>query len=105
MFSYLSQEPGSRKNEVMGKLLEETQYRAKCPASCTISNVLLISAFRHIIQYKISAYKTALMHALELELENVADFLHQILEWERKTDKALMNLELKALKSDVGVQS
>jgi len=105
MFSYLSQEPGSRRNEVMDKLLEESQYRAKCPASGKISNVLLISAFRHINQYKISVYKTALMHALELELENVADLLHQILEWERKTNKALTELELKALKSDEAVRS
>lgn len=99
MLSYLLQEPEIKRNEVIGKLLEETQC-AESGCSCKVSDILLTSSFRQIIQYKISVYKTALMLAMELELEVVSDLLHQVLEWERKTDKVLKELELEALKRD-----
>lgn len=105
IFNYLSQEPSSRKNEVIEKLLEAAQYGEKCGCSNKMSDILLTSSFRQIIQYKISVYKTALMLALELELETVSDLLHQILEWERKTDKILKDLQLEALKRDEVIPS
>jgi ferritin-like metal-binding protein YciE len=95
MFSYLSQEPDSRINEVLDKLLEETQERLKWSVPGKIRNLMLISAFQHINQYKISSYKTALTFAMELELENVTDLLLQVVDWERKTNKALMDIALK----------
>jgi len=105
IFSYLLQEPFGRKNEVIDKLLEATQRGTTCSCSTKIGDMLLLSSFRQIIQYKISVYKTALMIALELELEIVSDLLHQILEWERKADKTLKDLQLEALKRDEAIPS
>ena len=95
MFSYLMEEPSSKENTVISKLLEEIQLRMKNSVSGKIRSLALISGFQLLNHYKITAYKTALMYSLELELDTVADLLHQIIEWERKTEKALAELSKK----------
>lgn len=95
MFSYLMEEPLSRTNTVMSKLFEETLLRVKHSISGKIRSLALISGLQLINHYKITAYKTALMYSLELELDTVSDLLHQIIEWERKTERALAELSNK----------
>lgn len=95
MFSYLMEEPSSKVNTVMNKLLEDTRLRAKHSLSDKIKSLVLISGFQLINHYKIIAYKTALMYSLELELDTVSDLLHQVIEWERKTERALAELSNK----------
>ena len=95
MFSYLMEEPSSNANIVISKLLEETLLRVKHTIPDKIKCLTLISGFQLINQYKITAYKTALMYSLELELDTVSDLLQQIIEWERKTEKALAELSNK----------
>jgi ferritin-like metal-binding protein YciE len=95
MFSYLMEEHSSKANAVIYKLLEETLVRVKHSVSGKIRSLALISGFQLINHYKITAYKAALMYSLELELDTVADLLHQIIEWERKTEKALAELSNK----------
>ena len=95
MFSYLSREPKPRINKVMEKLLREAQLQIGPRVSNNMKTLVLISAFQYTIQYKVSAYKTALYYALNLELDTVADLLKQIIEWEIKTDAALKDLTQK----------
>lgn len=101
MFSYLMEEPSSKANTVMSKLLEETLLRARHSLTEKIKNLALISGFQLINHYKIAAYKTALMYSLELELDTVADLLHQIIEWERKTERELTELSNKTFCTSV----
>lgn len=94
MFSYLMVEP-SEVNTTIAKLLDESQHRAKHIVSDKIKQLVLISDFQQINHFKICCYKTAMMYALELELDTIVDLLHQIIEWESKTEKALSDLCVK----------
>jgi ferritin-like metal-binding protein YciE len=93
MFSYLMVEP-SLVNTSIDKLLDETLQRIKYILSDSIKTRVIISDFEQINHFKITAYKTALLYSLELELDTVPDLLHEIIEWERKTRKALNDLYL-----------
>lgn len=94
MLSYLMVEPLSQVNTIIDRLLDETLHRAKYIVSNKIKTRVVISDFEQINHFKITAYKTALLYSLELELDIVSDLLHQIIEWERKTRKALNDLYL-----------
>lgn len=102
MFSYLMDEPSTKTNTVMSKLFEDTLLRVKHSISDKISSLALISGFQLVNQYKITAYKTAFMYSLELGLDAVSDLLHQIIEWERKTERALAELSNKEFCTSAG---
>jgi ferritin-like metal-binding protein YciE len=91
---YLMVEPSSQVNTIIDKLLDETLHRTKYIVSDEIKTRVIISDFEQINHFKITAYKTALLYSLELELDTVSDLLNQIIEWERKTRKALNDLYL-----------
>jgi len=95
MFSYLMVEPSSQGSTIIGKLLDETVQRAKHTLSDKIKTPILISGFQQVNHFKIASYKTALQYALEVDLDTVADLLQQVIEWERKTEKALADLCVK----------
>ena len=89
MFYYILVEPVDKSSSIVSTLLDETAFRLERTSSSKIKTLLLISGFQCINHFKLSLYRTALTYALELELDTVADLLHQIAEWERKTEKAL----------------
>lgn len=89
VFSYLMHEPTSRRNEITDKLINETQ-QTLCMTGCThLKDIVMIGCIQNINAYKISSYKTAYTFAAELELDNAADLLHEILEWEITIGKKL----------------
>ena len=92
MFSYLMLEPVIPDHSIIERLLAESVQKSKHVQDTKVKTLLLISDFQQINHFKITAYKTALLYALELELDPVADLLHQIVEWERKTEKVLAEL-------------
>lgn len=93
-FGYLTQDTVSRKNEVITKMLDETHRLLSPSTSSQLKDILMLSCLQNISSYKISAYKTAFLFALELELDTVADLIQQILEWETETGKHLSPLAL-----------
>jgi ferritin-like metal-binding protein YciE len=105
MFSYLMVVPVSHSNVIMNKLVDEAIQRTKHSLSDKIKALVLISGLQKINCFKMTAYRTALMYALEVELDTVADLLHEIIEWERKTDKSLAELYLKEFNTSGETQS
>lgn len=94
VFSYLMQEPGSKKNDVIVKMINETHHLLSMTSTAHLKDVLMIGCIQNINAYKTAAYKTAYLFAVELELDTASDLLQQILEWEITTGKKLASLSL-----------
>lgn len=94
VFNYLMVEPITRTNEVVNKLMSETQQMLGSTTSSHLKNVLSIGCIQNINAYKIASYRSAYMIAVELELDTPADLLQQILEWEIETSKELAALSI-----------
>lgn len=94
IFNYLMQEPLSRRNTVIIKLMDETEQMLSISDSPHIKDILMIGCIQNICAYKISSYKTSYLLAVELELDIVSDLLQDILEWELETGKALSILAI-----------
>lgn len=94
MFNYLMQEPTSRKNAVILKLLEETQHMLANTPSAHLKDILMVACIQNVNVYKIASYRTAYLFAVELELDAVADLVQQILDWETETGKNLASLSI-----------
>lgn len=93
-FNYLMQEFASRKNAVITKLIEETQYMLSNTPSAHLKDILMVACIQNINAYKIASYRSAYLFAVELELDPVADLLQQILDWEVETGKTLGSLAI-----------
>jgi ferritin-like metal-binding protein YciE len=94
VFSYLMQEPGSKKNDVIVKMIDETHHLLSMTSTAHLKDVLMIGCIQNINAYKTAAYKTAYLFAVELELDTASDLLQQILEWEITTGKKLASLSV-----------
>lgn len=94
IFNYLMKEPLSRKNEVTIKLLEETRNMLAASAGSNLRDQLAIACIQNINAYKVTTYRTAYMYAIELDLDNVADIIQQIIEWETADSKVLNDLAI-----------
>lgn len=89
IFNYLMQEPESRNNTVITRLLDDTREILTYTDSSHLRDILVVSCLQNLNAYKISSLKIAYMFTLELGLDTVADLLQQILEWELETARAL----------------
>ena len=97
MFSYLLVERFGRKNKVIDSLLKETQKMLSCASTDHIRDAVTLACIQSINHYKIANYNTALAFAIELNLETVADLLHEILVWEKETAAALTKIAFEEL--------
>jgi ferritin-like metal-binding protein YciE len=95
VFNYLMQEPTPRKNEVTIKMIDETHHLLGLTSSQHLKDIITVSCIQNINAYKISAYKTAHLLAVELELDTAADLLQEILEWELATGRLLAALSIR----------
>lgn len=93
-FNYLMTEPILRKNEVVNKMIDETEYLLAYTSPSYLKDIVMIGCLENINAYKASAIQTAYLIAIELELDTVADLLQQILSWEMVTCKELTNLSI-----------
>lgn len=93
IFNYLLK-PLERKNEVINKLLEETQHMLTYATSPHLKDIMMVSCMQNINAYKLAGYKTAYLFAMELEMDTVADLIREIIAWERDTSKVLGELSL-----------
>jgi len=94
IFSYLMQQPVRCKNEVIGKMIEETHHLLNLTSSPQLRNILLVGCIHNINAYKVESYKTAYLLTVELELDTAADLLEEILEWEIATSKHFAALSI-----------
>jgi ferritin-like metal-binding protein YciE len=92
--AYLMMEPVVRKNEVVNKIIDETEYLLAYTAPPYLKDIVMIGCLENINAYKASAIQTAYLMAVELELDTVADLLQQILRWEMVTCKELTDLSI-----------
>ncbi|HEU5292158.1 MAG TPA: DUF892 family protein [Cyclobacteriaceae bacterium] len=92
VFSYLMLEPVARKNEVINKMIEETQHQLTYASSVNLKDVMMIGCIKNINAYKTASFQTCYLMAAELELETAADLMQEILEWELATGKQLSEL-------------
>lgn len=86
VFSYLLVPPFKRKNKVIDSLFKEAHEALQHASGDTVHDAVITACVQSINHYNIANYSTALAFAVELNLEVVADLLHEILEWEKKTD-------------------
>jgi ferritin-like metal-binding protein YciE len=93
-FNYMMTEPVFRKNEIVDKMIDETEYLLTYTAPSYLKDIVMIGCLENINAYKASALQTAYLMAVELELDTVADLLQQILSWELVTSKQLTDLSI-----------
>lgn len=93
-FSYLMQKPKPRKNKVIDSMLAETHELLNGAPPGHLKDVLMVGCIQNINTYKKETYKTAYLFAVELDLENVADLIQQILNWEYETARSLATLSI-----------
>jgi ferritin-like metal-binding protein YciE len=84
-FNYLMTEPTGEKNIIMRKMITETHAMLEMTKSDETRDVMILSCVQGINQYKIAIYRAALALAIEMQLDQVTEFLNEIIEWERKT--------------------
>ncbi|MBT1686455.1 DUF892 family protein [Dawidia soli] len=94
IFNYLLIEPIARKNEVILKMIEETQFLLTYAARPHLKDILMVGCMKNINAYKTVNLRNCYLMAVELELDTVADLLQQMLEWELATGKRLAALSI-----------
>jgi ferritin-like metal-binding protein YciE len=94
IFNYLMQDCQPRKNQVVNKLIEETQHMLTYTTSPHLKDILMIGCIQNINAYKIASYKTAYMFAIEMNLDTAEDLVQQILEWELEANKTFTTLAI-----------
>jgi len=94
IFSYLMVEPEARKNEVIKRLIDEMQHLATQVDSDDLKDILFIACLKNINAYKLSCLQTNYVMAAELELDNVAELLQQVMYWETGTKNQLERLSI-----------
>lgn len=92
VFNYLMVEPVKRKNQVIDKMIDETQVLLSSANSPHLKNVLMIGCIKNINAYKTACYQTSYLIAVELELDTPADLIQQVLEWETDVSRSLNRL-------------
>lgn len=95
VFNYLMIEPEIRKNEVINKMIDETQLLLNYTSSPHLKDILMIGCIENINAYKTASYQTSYLMAVELEMDTPADLIQQVLEWEVNTGKLLYGLSIR----------
>lgn len=94
VFNYLMLEPVPCGNEVIDKMIEETQHLLSATRVAKLKDILMVGCVRTINAYKASLLQTAYMMTVELELDVATDLIQQLLDWEHSTGKKLGGLFL-----------
>jgi ferritin-like metal-binding protein YciE len=97
IFSYLLVQPFKRKNNVIDSLLKDTHDLLNYAATDHLREAVLLACIQSINHYKIAGYNTALAFAIDLNLDTVADLLHEILVWEKETNNTLTKIAFEEL--------
>lgn len=96
-FSYLGCGPFGRKNRIMHDFLKDTFELCEHSSADRIRDAMVMASIKNISQYKLADYGTALGFAIALELDTVADLLHEIISWEKETADAFEEIRIAQL--------
>ncbi len=88
VFNYLMEEPSTRPNKVMDKMIAETHQMLDV-SSPAVKDAVLVSCIRSVVSYKIAGYKIARTFAMELEMGVVTELMDEILTWEKEAEREL----------------
>jgi len=97
IFSYLLIPGSKRKNKVIENILNDAQDLADHASGSALRDVVLASFLQSINYYNVANYRAALALAIELNLDQVADILHEILESEKETVNSLEKITFEKL--------
>lgn len=89
VFEMLEEKPKGHRCKAMAGIIEEAEDMMNSGAPDKVMNAALIAMEQRIEHYEITGYGTVIEYADELEEKEIRDVLKQILEDEKKSDKAL----------------
>jgi ferritin-like metal-binding protein YciE len=94
IFEMLEQKPKGGKCEAMKGLIEEGKKLMEEDADEDVLDAVLIASAQKIEHYEIASYGTLRTYAEQLELDEQADLLQEILDEEKDTDDNLTELAM-----------
>lgn len=94
VFNYLMIERAKRRNDVIDKMIDETQHLLTYASSPHLKDILMIGCIKNINAYKTACYQSSYLMAIELEMDTPADLIQQVLEWEVTIGKSLNGLSI-----------
>ncbi|HEX6223315.1 MAG TPA: DUF892 family protein [Chryseolinea sp.] len=97
IFTYLLVPSSKRENLIVDSIFAETGERLNAVSTVSLRDAVLAACVQTINHYNIANYTSALAFAIELNLDAVADLLHEILAWERETEAALQKIVFEGL--------
>jgi ferritin-like metal-binding protein YciE len=100
IFGYVLVPPFKRKNKVIETLIKEVLEALEQASGDAVQDAVITAFVQSINHYNIANYNIALAFAVELNLDVVADLLHEILEWEKKTDTSLTKIAFEELRQN-----
>jgi ferritin-like metal-binding protein YciE len=105
IFSYLLVPASKRKNKVVEVLIKEAQAVVDKASESYLRDVVFAACLQTINHYNAANYRAALAIAVALNLDQVTDLLHEILQWENETFIALEKIAFEELGKDESVAS
>ena len=105
IFSYLLVPNTKRKSKVVEVLFKEAREMADKTSEGHLRDTVLTACLQSINHYNAANYRAALALAVELNLEQVTDLLHEILQWENETFLALEKIAFEELRKHESVAS
>ncbi len=97
IFSYLLSGPYKRKSRVTKGALAELEEIAEVYGPAALRDLLVVNAISSLAQYKFSAYQSAGDIAARLDLDEVAELITEIINWEREATQSLKQAQVTAL--------
>ena len=103
IFSYLLVPNTKRKSNVVEVLFKEAREMADKTSEGYLRDTVFTACLQSINHYNAANYRAALALAVELNLEQVTDLLHEILQWENETFLALEKIAFEELRKHESV--
>ncbi len=97
IFSYILIQKSKRKNKVIESIFNETRELAHQASESYLRDVILAACLQSINHYSVANYRASLAVALALNLEQVADLLDEILQFEKEISTALEKIAFEEL--------
>jgi ferritin-like metal-binding protein YciE len=101
VFELLDMRPETREVKAFGVMLQETEQMLQSIEDGDLRDAALIGAAQKVEHLEMASYGTARSHALEADLDDIAEILQQTLDEEGETDERLTD----AAESDINVKA
>lgn len=101
IFELLEVRPEAREVKAFGLMLQEAEQMLESIQDEDVRDAALIGAAQKVEHIEMASYGTARSHALEADLDDIAEILQQTLDEEGETDELLTE----AAESDINVKA